>query len=231
MKKFLFAAFMTLSQGVQAKVLVVPTGANVQGLFGSYFKTKLTILAPGDPQAQMFFQVTLQVLPPSGTGGVTRNITVQQGWLTVFENVFDTLGYVGGGGLQILYPDNQAILVSAEVYVDGPSGRYSTAVPVVDPSAPNAVVSTTIGVSNDALNRTNIGCSGLLNPTPVTAEVHRTDGSLLGTMNFFVPAYGWTQVAVPFNVTDGYIRWGGGGYIYCYAVNVNNQSNDGTLIR
>jgi hypothetical protein len=216
------------------RVVVIPTAANASGQFGAYFKTKVVILPLGSGTP---FYITLQVLPSQGTSGRSSQVLLTPGIANVYPDVLGWLGYSGGAGIEVLYPEDQDIAVSAEVYVDGPSGRYSTLVPTLDLThqtfEANRAVS--LGVTSNANTRVNVGCSSLNNQgASVTADIRAANGSPVGLLALFVPAYGWAQAPVPYTVTDGYINWSGqfnAAYVFCFAINVNNRSNDGTYLR
>jgi hypothetical protein len=53
---------------------------------------------------------------------------------------------------------------------------------------------------------------------------------LLNTVTLTLAAKTWNQVVVPVNVTGGFIKWRLQSAAFCYAVVVDNKSNDGTFI-
>ena len=65
----------------------------------------------------------------------------------------------------------------------------------------------------------------------VTATLHDTSGVQIWQTTMTLGPGVWQQVPVPVNVERGSISWVATGSItYCYAVNVNDTSNDGTLL-
>ena len=122
-------------------------------------------------------------------------------------------------------------IVAGQVYVDGPNGRFSTAVQAGDEDGtiiagrPGYVV----GISVDAYDRTNLGCAS---DSPfaqtITARVYSAANVLLGTLSFDMNPWGWRQVGVDVGVTDGTMVISSTQRAVCFGVVVDNVSNDGT---
>jgi hypothetical protein len=210
-----------------SKVALILTAANAEGLFGAVFKTRVTLLSLGAEP----FSVHLQVLPAAGASGPSRTVTLSPASTTSFEDLLGTLGYRGGAGIAVTYPIDQSLLITAEVYADSPDGRYTTVIPVLtDPLNDRRFV--TPGIRRSSSSRTNLACTSLDPETrEASAEVHATDGARLDSLSLTVPAYGWAQTSIPFDVVDGYALWTFTGALQCFAVNVDNGTNDGSLIR
>ena len=62
------------------------------------------------------------------------------------------------------------------------------------------------------------------------AEVFDASNQLIKTVSITLPGGSWGQVALGTNVVGGYISWKPSTIAYCYAVVVNNTSNDGSFI-
>ena len=126
------------------------------------------------------------------------------------------------------------LLVEAEVYVDGPAGTFSTPIPALTLrgmiSSFFADISTGLRSGNGT--RANIGCSNAASgTTQTTAGIYGTDGVKVGEVVLAVPAEGWVQLPVPFAVSGGTVAWRvTEGEVYCWAVVVDNTSNDGTIL-
>ena len=218
------------------KTLLIPTAANSQGLSGARFKTRLTLTSFGSARAG---SVRLQVLPSVGKAGLSRSIVLPPGATTTLGDVLGDLGYEGGAAIELAYAEDEPLYVTAEVYADSPTGRYTTVVPVIaEPLNDPRVV--TPGIRSDSASRTNIGCANVVGSEyAVSAEVHSADGSTLGTVSLAVPARGWVQTLVPFAVSDGCVvwnwaTWSGPGTpsgVSCFAVVVDNATNDGSQLR
>ena len=225
---------------------VFPSSANVQGV-GAYFRTRLVLTNPTGSE----ITVLATLSTPTGlSASVPIALTSFQ--TRVYENFLaDVFGYTGGGGVNLVEQGaatggvRKPFLAVAEVYVDAATGRYST--PVTGLSPDDMVVKPTetgfsmvTGLRADGTNRANFGCSNAdIVPVTVRAEIYTSSTPKLGSPaaveEFSLAAGGWGQKAVP--VQDDLIRIlysvssGGGDLgVYCYGVNVNNASNDGTSI-
>ena len=123
--------------------------------------------------------------------------------------------------------------MSAEVYTDSPSGQYKTVVttggPVDDIGPSREAYSPGISVSTSA--RSNIGCfNDSTSSQTVQARLYAASGSLIRTYSLNLPGNGWSQIGISDAVFGGYILWQPQASCYCYAVVVDNASNDGTFI-
>ena len=209
-------------------------------MFGAYYKTRLTLLNPnGGTLALLFY-----LLSPSGPLGPV-SYTVPATSSVTFDNALqDLFSYTGGGGL-VIYTDpstpnrGDQFVVSAQVYVEGPNGLYTTPIPAMTAGdqvhtpfdTPGESVS--VGVQVDAQNRANVACANdaSTSTSVVTATLHDNSGVQIWQTTMTLGPGVWQQVPVPVNVERGSISWVATGSItYCYAVNVNDTSNDGTLL-
>ncbi len=218
------------------KTLLIPTAANSQGLSGARFKTRLTLTSYGSARVG---SVRLQVLPSVGKEGLSRSLVLPPGATTTLDDVLGDVGYEGGAAIELAYAEDEPLYVAAEVYADSPTGRYTTVVPVIaEPLNDPRVV--TPGIHSDSASRTNIGCASVVGSEhAVSAEVHSADGSSLGIVSLAVPPRGWVQTLIPFTVSDGYVVWNSATWsgpgtpsgISCFAVVVDNATNDGSLLQ
>ena len=139
---------------------------------------------------------------------------------------FDSLSPPGGNSKLVF-------LVNSEVYIDGANGRYKTVVMSgipLDPASPGINAYST-GITADSSNRVNIGCFNASFITNViVAEVYDSSNRLLKTVSITLSGGSWKQVPLGASVTGGYIIWKPSSSAYCYAVVVNNSSNDGSFI-
>ncbi len=217
---------------------VFPSSANVQGNFGAYFKTRVAIYNPNS------FPITVlaQLLTPNG-GSPVENIDLSAYGLYTSENFLaDEFGYYGGAGFSLI--DSTAshlFVVTAEVYTEGPNGRYTT--PLTGlltrdrvPRADESGYARAQALIFNSSNRANFGCTNVDDiATVVSAEFWGRSGAeeVVQTVSLTLPPQGWRQLSVPikadwlranFRITSG------GGLLgtYCYGVTVNNASNDGT---
>jgi hypothetical protein len=220
---------------------VFPSVANTQGLFNAFFKTKVTLYNPNT------FDIVVQVQLTTTAGAPpTQNLPLAAGGYRRWDNFLqDVFSFTGGGGLIFTESSSKVFVAIVEVYVDGPNGRYTTPVTGLLPDdailpsslAPGAIW-VAPGIQNNAGNRANFGCLSLA-PIASAVQVHfyaftngeRTDTSF--TLN--VQSLAWQQQAVPISGDDIIAVFGlttddPSLIAYCYAVNVNNASNDGNSI-
>ncbi|HEX5856038.1 MAG TPA: hypothetical protein VFZ57_10490 [Thermoanaerobaculia bacterium] len=209
--------------------LLLPTSANVNGQFGAVFKTKVSVF--NAVNASYSIRAGLS----TSNGEIAHTfISVAPGQTVTFNNILaDLFGYSGGGAIDLDSNDsNHLFIVNSQVYVDTLSGRYTTAVQFADdlgdivPSRPGFVV----GVSINSARRTNIGCasnSGF--DQTITFRAFDADNFAVGNpFSFPLAAFGWAQFGVNLSLTNGGIRIDATQNAACFAVEVDNISNDGT---
>lgn len=253
---FLFAALASAAaeprrQDTQKALVgsgyVFPSSANVQGV-GAYFRTRMVLTNPTGSE-----MMVLATLSTPGGFSAEKSIALDSFQTRVYENFLaEVFEYTGGGGVNLVEQGastgnlGRPFLAVAEVYADTATGRYSTPVTGLSPDdmvvrpAVEAGFSMVTGLRTNAANRANFGCSNADSvAVTVRAEIYTSNtptiGSPAAVEEFSLPAGGWGQKAVP--VQDELIRVlytvssGGGEFgVYCYGVNVNNASNDGTSI-
>jgi len=89
-----------------------------------------------------------------------------------------------------------------------------------------------VGASVDANNRTNIGAfNDSASSNTITAELYDSSGTSVNTLTLTLAPHAWNQVAVPSNLSGGFIEFTPTLPAFCYAVVVNNVSNDGDFIQ
>lgn len=221
-------------QDIGSGWVIVPTAANIGGQFGAYFKTRVTIFGIPGISTATGIPMKIYALTPNGRMGVSY--TLPTGPLKTWENALqDIFGYTGAAA--ILFDTdsvNDNLFVTAEVYTDSDKGRFSTAVEVVGilDFIGSTYPDVTIGVTAGGTGRANLGCSNASSgKSTVTASLFGSDGFRIKNFTVEVPGYGWTQTSVDASVSRGAILWQATGtFTYCWAVNVDNTSNDGTFI-
>lgn len=212
--------------------VVIPTSANLAGQNGSFFRTRVSIL---NVTTQSY---TLQVLH-YGNDGQTRTAQIQlgPGQIRNYDNFLeDVLQFSGAGAIVFnSLDDTRLFMVTAEVVNDVGNGKFKTVVapgPLLEASIPDAD-NLSLGIGVDASTRTNLGVFNDSNDSnTVTAEVYSPAGALLTTVSFdAVGARSWVQQALTgVTVAGGYIRWRMQAQAFCWAVVVDNTSNDGTFL-
>jgi hypothetical protein len=208
----------------------IPVMGNVSGVGGARFQTRVSLL---NPTANAFdIQATLY-----DNNGTTQNAVLHlaPGQEKTFQNFLgDVFGYVGGGAVTLEAvgtpggTHNNRFIVDAESYTTGT--RYGTVIPVLEfPGSSSR--SFAPGITVDSNARTNIGCFNQSNATnTITATVHDSTGATtVGTVTLTLPANAWGQTAVTSVVSDGSIQFDPTGNAVCYAVVVQNATNDAHL--
>lgn len=224
---------------ISAPVYIFPATANATGQFNAVFRTRLTIANP----SALPLNITAELYSDAGLVG-QQTIELQGNHTRNYDNALaDIFGFSGGAALVLSSPSNLNVrfAASAEVYVDGANGRFSTAVEPILPidyagSAVEGTFAYSTGVLVDVGNRSNAGCVNLSGgPVTVTARVTpQGPGGIaqtLGTLNFNLATGQRTQQGIGVNVNRGTIVWQASkAGVFCFAVNVNNASNDGSLL-
>ena len=215
----------------------IPVMTSAAGQFGAYFKTRVTLLNPTNRN----FTINATLYGPIGR--VKRiSIPIKAGQTLVWNDFLaEAFTYTGAGGVFFdgwFSPPGGSIdnlfLVTAEVYTDSPNGRYKTVVGngtewywvEANYKAYN------FGVTVSAAERTNIGAFNHASEAiTVIAEVFNSNGQLVETVTFEMPKDTWNQKPLTVPVTNGTIKWKLlNGSAFLYAVTVDNQSNDGSLM-
>lgn len=217
-----------------APLAMIPTLANTPGRFGAFFKTKVVIQNHTDND----FDIRAVLYGPNGRVG-RRTIAMKANSFNVYENFLDEVfSYRGAGAVSLLAEEQEhEFAVTAEVYTESDSGRYSTTVlnglmPLLEPSSKGEHFSA--GVTVDSNTRVNIGVFNLL-AADATVRAHVYDGSnnRVQTIRFDVAGETWQQKSLSAPVKNGHIRWEseseGEALPYLWVISVDNRSNDGVL--
>jgi hypothetical protein len=228
-------------QGLVAASYFFPSAANAQGAFGAYYKTRLVLTNP----TASAISVVASLNTLTGSGGI-QTIALAAGETRIYGNFLqDLFAYTGGGGFSLAESTNsKPFYAVGEVYADAGNGRFSTA--LVALSADDRVVnlanretgfSLSTALVVDGSNRANFGCTNMDGTAvAVRADIYNeTSADPVAKVTLNLMANGWEQQSVPVSGQKVKILFwqlsAGGLYgSYCYGVNVNNQSNDGTLV-
>jgi hypothetical protein len=209
----------------------IPVMGNVAGVGGARFQTRVSLL---NPTANAFdVQATLYDTNGTATNAVLHLVP---GQVKTFQNFLgDVFGYTGGGAVTLEAAGtpggthNNRFIVDAESYTTGT--RYGTVIPVLE-FAGTSSRSFAPGVTVDSSARTNIGCFNQGTTTnTITATVHDSTGATtVGTVTLTLPPNAWGQTAVTSVVSDGSIQFDPTDNAVCYAVVVQNATNDAHLV-
>lgn len=236
MKRFLFLALIATTAVAQtnkrtapndsfaSNVQTIPVVANTTGFGGAVFRSSVAILNPTPSD----YSITASYFDAAGTRK-DATITLAAGEQKVFGNVLGTLfATTGGGALVLSNPDpNNRFVVSSEVT----AGAFSTTVPALEFAGSNSR-SFAPGINVNSSSRTNVGCFNQSDAAnTITATVLDTTGKLtIGSVTLSLPPHAWGQTAINPVVTDGYVRFDPSDSAVCYAVVVDNTTNDGRFI-
>jgi hypothetical protein len=219
---------------------VFPAAANALGRFGTTFRTRITLLNAGtDP-------ITIQAsLMTPGPGVSPKNIDLPPASFWTFDNFLqETFGYAGAAGIVLVETTgSHPFLAVGEVYSEGAAGRSTTPLRAVfkdDAVVPfgSGAASIVLGLRADAANRANFGCA---NSSTEITTIHANfwgyanGGRSTGSLIFELGPGGWWQDLVPVtgDTIFGFVVLAAGETtpgVYCWGVNVNNASGDGTVI-
>jgi hypothetical protein len=218
----------TLGLDFSSTSLTVPVMVNTAGQYGAFFKTRAAVMNPTGSA----FTIYVTLYDGAGTPH-TGTIDLAAGQIKSYDNFLDAvLSYSGAGTVKLEThggPDQQFV-VNSEVWTVGPGGRYGTSVPSV-PYSGSGAPAYSAGVWVDSSARTNVACfNDSSTANHILADVFDSSGSRLGTVTLDLPAKAWGQGGVPYGVSGGYVVFNSSGPSSCYAVVVNNTSNDGHFI-
>jgi hypothetical protein len=226
-----FAQQHVRAQAFASDFQTIPVAANVPGIGGS-FQSYVALFNP----TSSAFSVTATLYDVNGTKR-TASISLAAGELKTFTNFLDAVfsGFTGGGAVTFSSPDtsggtrNNRFIVNSEVRTAG--SRFATPIPVLEFAGSNSR-SFAPGITVDSNTRTNIGCfdqSGAANS--VKATILDSTGKLtIGTVTLNLAANGWGQTAVSSIVSNGNVQFDPTDSAVCYAVVVDNSTNDGRFI-
>lgn len=217
---------------VASTSLVVPSVANVTGVTGSIFRSRISIFNP------TAFIYPVQVTFHDASGNMSKvNIPMAANQMRVYDNFLgDVFGATGAGSLRFESRQiaggspNFQFIVNAEVWTVVNGGRYGTNVVTLIGGASSSE-SYSAGIRVDSEFRSNVGCfndSAISNT--VVADVFDASNNLVTTVTLAVPPNAWIQTAVSANLAAGYVRFRPSHPAYCFAVVVNNTTNDGHFI-
>lgn len=217
---------------VASTSVVVPSAANLTGLTGSVFRTRISIFNP------TAFTYPIQTTFHDVSGNMSKvNITMAASQMRVYDNFLgDVFGTTGAGSVRFESRQitggspNFQFVVNAEVWTVVSSGRYGTSVATLIGGASTSE-SYSAGVRVDSDFRSNIGCfNDSATANTVVADVFDGSNNLVTTLTLAVPPNAWLQTAIPASLSTGYVRFRPSQPAYCFAVVVNNTTNDGHFI-
>ena len=225
-----------------AAVVVIPTASNAPGAHGAHFKTRVVIHNMTDVD----YEIRAILCGPNGYVDDTT-ISLPAHYFHSWDNFLgDIFGYEGNGAVILASEDDFfsgsgiavafspfEFAVTAEVYTESPAGRYTTSVVNgVPPAIDEGDRAFNAGISVSQAQRVNVGVFNIgRSRSRVQVAAYDGMGTLLETIEFNVKPLSWAQKPVTAPVENGVIQWKiEGGTPYLWTVQVNNRSNDGTLV-
>jgi hypothetical protein len=210
--------------GFASDFQTIPVMANNAGVGGAPFISYVALL---NPTAKPF-AVTATLYDTTGATK-TATINLAAGELRTWSNFLaDNFTFTGGGTVTFSSSDpSNRFIVSSEIT----SNRYATPIPSLE-FAGSSSRSYAPGIWVDSSSRTNIGCYNQSSAAnTITATVRdRTGAQNLGTVTMELPAHAWGQRAVTATVVGGYVEFSPTEAAVCYAVIVDNTTNDGRFL-
>ena len=211
---------------------VVPVMANLQGVTGSFFRTRVALMNP----TAFTYPIEISFYGVSGFVSKTT-LSMAAGQLRIYDNFLEEIfSFIGAGTVKFESErfaggsTNFQFLLNSEVWTTSANGRYGTTVPTNFIEASNSDAYSA-GIKIDASTRSNIGCfnnSSLSNV--IEAAVFDSSNNLVTTITLTLDPTSWKQVSIPNAVSSGYVRFRPSQPAFCYAVVVNNTTNDGNFI-
>jgi hypothetical protein len=217
------AAQTVRSHSFASDYQTIPVVSNVRGIGGT-FQSYVALLNP----TSSGFTVTASLYDTTGTKR-DASITLAAGELRTYANFLaDVFNYTGGGALTLRSPQaGNRFVVSTEIT----SNRYNTMIPVLE-FAGTSSPSFALGVNVDTNTRTNVGCFNQSDAANrIRATVYDATGKQnLGTFEMNLSANAWGQTSITSIVSGGYVQFEPQDNAVCYAVVVDNSTNDGRFI-
>jgi hypothetical protein len=205
--------------------------ANTVGVGGAVFQTYVNLLNPTSER----FSIEVTLYDAAGTEH-DASITLGPGEQKTYTNFLDTVFHFTGGGAVTFHSaesvggtHNNRFIVSTEIRTAG--ARYGTTIPALE-FAGSSSRSFSPGVTVDANTRTNVGCyNESEEPNRIRATVYDSSGTQnLGSVEFNLAGDAWGQLPLSAIVTNGFVQFDPEDSAVCYAVVVDNATNDGRFI-
>ena len=247
MKRLALAALLfAAATSAAAKNLYIPAAGSAPGANGTHFRTDVRIF---NPSATQSIGVSVHFLPQGWDGSNIpgRIVTVGPRQMAVLNDVvgnFLQWPVPAIGAIRLDSDADRSYEFSAEsrTYTDSPNanapGTYGQFIPALDPNVSASTKLIVTHVTSNAAFRTNAGImSSNLEPTVITATLHRADGTVVATsapvtiqpMSMILQSlhqlFGLTG-----DVDDGYLRIESALPLFAFASVVDNESADAVFI-
>ena len=220
--------------------LYLPAAAHVQGYGGSRWRTDLEVHNPGSVQAA--FTVELLRRGTTNISPTMKSHTLEARRSVRFDDVLASQFSCDGAATVRLTPTAGTIAATQRTYNDQTAGTYGQFIAALPAYLGGAcgqtarLVQLSQSASDTAGFRTNLGVVNTTSSSvTVVADLHRGNGTLLGSRTYTLPAYGYTQEDKVFrtvatgDVADGFAvlrTTTAGGRFFAYASVADNRSGD-----
>lgn len=212
----------------------LPVAGSLPGNFGSFFRTSVQLLNPGDTPI-----TGRLVIHPAGTPGQPTDpamtFTLAPGQVFSTPDLLSGLGLSGLGSVDVFVDQGQTVpIVIARVFDDagtnGTTGFTESFVKASD--VPDQGKGFLLGPSDVSRFRYNIGIRTLDNPVTVNITVRDSGGNVLHSVTRSYDANTFVQTSAQdflgFSLGNDQsieIDWSGGGLI-AYGATIDNVTND-----
>jgi hypothetical protein len=227
---------LVLALAASSEPLVVPAAAHGPGLAGTAWRSDLVLANPGPTPASY----RLELL--AGDASASAELDLGPGESRRHEEVLASVfGFTGTAAIRVV-PTAGAVAVASRTYTPGAGGTFGQGVAALAESAAIGEGERVVlpGLAEWASFRSNLGLVNLsYDPITVTAELHRGDGGLAGTLTRTVPARSLVITSRVFaavgaeEVASGYAVVStntAGARLYAWASVVDNGSGDPVLV-
>jgi hypothetical protein len=203
----------------------VPVMANTTGAGGAPFQTYVALLNP----TAVAYNVEVTLYDAAGAEH-EQMISLAAGELKTWTNFLDAVFHATGGGAVTFRTESpaQRFVVNTEIRS---GGHFGTSVPALEFAGTDSR-SFSPGITVGTNSRTNVGCFNQADAAnSIKATVRDASGTLtLGSITLNLRANAWGQTALTTIVSGGYVQFDPSDAAVCYAVVVDNGTNDGRFI-
>ncbi len=233
----------SLDQGqllLQDNSMFVPAAAHVSGAAGTNWRTDVEIYNIGQQTAQ--YRIALLRKNQNNSNPVTVGFNLFSGQSVRYDDILQSIFNFDGSASLWITVQSGEVIVSSRTYNETPDGTYGQYIggaleaQAIQQGQDGRIIQLTHNRASNQGFRTNVGflnCTSL--DISVRAELYSWDGSLIGTKNYGLGPYMYTQIDRIFeqvtqsDVSDGYViveTLTPGGKLFAYASVVDNRTGD-----
>ena len=212
----------------------IPVVANLSGKKGTFWRSDVQILNPGDTPTSIVMQLYPEIVngTPSFEPRVSDSIPIAAGGQLVLTNILQSkFGLINvKGALMIYSTDGTPLVLASRTYTNGPSGTYGQDVSSILVAGSAWVA----GIENDSAYRTNLGIFWPWDePVQFTVNIYTLDGQPAGSGQITFTEAGLQQMGldafgvgvlpagyIVITCSDAQVLW------YAYGTTVDQQSGD-----